>query len=353
MTVKSRKVLLFKSVMDINPLDCLDVRCPRLDHPFHYECHSEGLRLNKLKRVIDNNKENIPPCWIREFSIRELALATLFFECVEDTDYSFYAFKLHHFNDLLTEYLLNSNITWWMLQHMTFQYDSMRNRTEPLFLLSWIDAQMSLFPFIKDKLLLKTSFNLQKIEQQLIWYGVPSVEVWQEWRSGDRPRALCKHPKPALHALPCQHPQRSGCKEKEQRRRRHVSVVSRPAHSLYRKPSCQKRPGEVGRETVWQDSPGSARIHCRHPHSSRLPPGIFVRLRCRLQGTLPAYPHSVRQHWEGSQKRCQSRSMLPAIGIRIRWFVLWTPFASVWVNRSSLFDLPLRWPDRPRFKPPI
>ena len=64
-----------------------------------------------------------------------------------------------------------------MLQHMTFQYDSMRNRTEPLFLLSWIDAQMSLFPFIKDKLLLKTSFNLQKIEQQLIWYGVPSVEV--------------------------------------------------------------------------------------------------------------------------------------------------------------------------------
>lgn len=97
--------------MDIDPLDCLDVRCPRLDHPFHYECHSEGLRLNKLKRVIDNNKENIPPCWIREFSIRELALATLFFECVEDTDYSFYAFKLHHFNDLLTEYLLNSNIT--------------------------------------------------------------------------------------------------------------------------------------------------------------------------------------------------------------------------------------------------
>ena len=60
---------------------------------------------------------------------------------------------------------------------MTFQYDSMRNRTEPLFLLSWIDAQMSLFPFIKDKLLLKTSFNLQKIEQQLIWYGVPSVEI--------------------------------------------------------------------------------------------------------------------------------------------------------------------------------
>jgi len=64
-----------------------------------------------------------------------------------------------------------------MLQHMTFQYDSMRNRTEPLFLLSWIDAQMSLFPFIKDKLLLKNIIQPPKIEQQLIWYGVPSVEV--------------------------------------------------------------------------------------------------------------------------------------------------------------------------------
>ena len=60
---------------------------------------------------------------------------------------------------------------------MTFQYDSMRNRTEPLFLLSWIDAQMSLFPFIKDKLLLKNIIQPPKIEQQLIWYGVPSVEV--------------------------------------------------------------------------------------------------------------------------------------------------------------------------------
>ena len=57
---------------------------------------------------------------------------------------------------------------------MTFQYDSMRNRTEPLFLLSWIDAQMSLFPFIKDNLLLKNIIQPPKTEQRpdLVWGAI-------------------------------------------------------------------------------------------------------------------------------------------------------------------------------------
>ena len=57
---------------------------------------------------------------------------------------------------------------------MTFQYDSMKNRTEPLFLLSWIDAQMSLFPFIKDKLLLENIIQPPKIERRpdLVWGAI-------------------------------------------------------------------------------------------------------------------------------------------------------------------------------------
>ena len=57
---------------------------------------------------------------------------------------------------------------------MTFQYDSMENRTEPLFLLSWIDAQMSLFPFIKDNLLLKNIIQPPKTEQRpdLVWGAI-------------------------------------------------------------------------------------------------------------------------------------------------------------------------------------
>ena len=57
---------------------------------------------------------------------------------------------------------------------MTFQYDSMKNRTEPLFLLSWIDAQMSLFPFIKDNLLLKNIIQPPKTEQRpdLVWGAI-------------------------------------------------------------------------------------------------------------------------------------------------------------------------------------
>ena len=48
------------------------------------------------------------------------------------------------------------------------------NRTEPLFLLSWIDAQMSLFPFIKDKLLLKNIIQPPKTEQRpyLVWGAI-------------------------------------------------------------------------------------------------------------------------------------------------------------------------------------
>ena len=59
-------------------------------------------------------------------------------------------------------------------QHMTFQYGSMRNRTEPLFLPSWIDAQMSLFPFIKDKLLLKNIIQPPNSEQRpdLVWGAI-------------------------------------------------------------------------------------------------------------------------------------------------------------------------------------
>jgi hypothetical protein len=91
--------------MDIDPLDCLSVRCPSLDHPFHYECHSEGVRLNSLKNTIDNSKENIPPAWLKEFEIRELALIALFYECEAEIDYSYYAFKLRQFNDLVFQFL--------------------------------------------------------------------------------------------------------------------------------------------------------------------------------------------------------------------------------------------------------
>ena len=67
---------------------------------------------------------------------------------------------------------------------MTFQYDSMENRTEPLFLLSWIDAQMSLFPFIKDNLLLKNIIQSPKTEQRpdLVWGAISRsltrMKIW-------------------------------------------------------------------------------------------------------------------------------------------------------------------------------
>lgn len=86
-------------------LDCLSIRCPPRNHPFHDVCHIEGHRLNYLKEVILENKENIPPCWIEDFGARDLALAVLYYECEEENDYSFYAFKLRQFNDLMSEYL--------------------------------------------------------------------------------------------------------------------------------------------------------------------------------------------------------------------------------------------------------
>lgn len=92
--------------MDEIALQCLNLRCPALEHPFHDVCHHEGLRLYYLKETISENKENIPPCWIKEFETRDLALATLYYECVEEVDYSFYAFKLRQFNDLMSDFLL-------------------------------------------------------------------------------------------------------------------------------------------------------------------------------------------------------------------------------------------------------
>jgi hypothetical protein len=94
--------------MSFNPRDCLRIRCPSTDHPFHYECHSEGVRLASLKRILDESKENIPPSWLWEFETRDLALAALYYECNEDIDYSFYAFKLRQFNDLFYQYLSNN-----------------------------------------------------------------------------------------------------------------------------------------------------------------------------------------------------------------------------------------------------
>ena len=46
-----------------------------------------------------------PPSWIEDFGARDLALAVLYYECEEENDYSFYAFKLRQFNDLMSEYL--------------------------------------------------------------------------------------------------------------------------------------------------------------------------------------------------------------------------------------------------------
>ena len=91
--------------MDINRTDCPFLRCPSFAFQSHDTCHLEGLRLQHLKKLANRNKENIHPKWIFEFHTRELALASLFFECKQDQDFDFYAFKLKQFNDLYHQFL--------------------------------------------------------------------------------------------------------------------------------------------------------------------------------------------------------------------------------------------------------
>ena len=91
--------------MDIDINDCPLIRCPSLSFESHDICHIEGIRLLRLKKAVSDNKENIKPVWLFEFDTRELVLASLFYDCTLDFEFSYYAFKLRQFNDLLTQFL--------------------------------------------------------------------------------------------------------------------------------------------------------------------------------------------------------------------------------------------------------
>jgi len=95
--------------MNINPLDCLDLLCPPFNHPFHDRCHLEGYKTVKLLKIIQDDKENVPPDVFQDFEIKDLTLSLLFYSCSLEHEYEFYLQQIQQFNNSLSDFIFNKN----------------------------------------------------------------------------------------------------------------------------------------------------------------------------------------------------------------------------------------------------
>ena len=97
------------TMRSVNPINCIDLLCPSLDHPFHERCHIESHRMNEYWKEVQMHKENIPPDTFRDFEIRKLTLSLLFYECSLEHEFEFYLQQIWQFNYKLFVFLHNRN----------------------------------------------------------------------------------------------------------------------------------------------------------------------------------------------------------------------------------------------------